>query len=159
MSVSAHHCLLWSAEDVAVRFLESLAVGDAEIAEHLLAPDVDYRCGFLWSRQGRSDVTRMLNRMVGASRGFDVAIASIDLEPGGDETTGDRIDVVRTVRTDHVVYGRVRVQLSVRGRAEIRAGKIVAWHDDVDRWHLATAMLRGLCGAVVPSMRPHLPPH
>ncbi|KQR97452.1 hypothetical protein ASG12_16125 [Williamsia sp. Leaf354] len=159
MSVSAHHCLLWSAEDVAVRFLESLAVGDAEIAEHLLAPDVDYRCGVLWSRRGRSEVTRMLTRMVGTSRGFDVAIASIDLEPGGNDADGSEIDVVRTVRTDHVVLGRVRVQLSVRGRAEIRAGKIVAWHDDFDRWHLTTAVLRGMCGAVVPSMRPHLPSH
>ena len=141
-------CLLWSPEDVTIRFLESLALADPDVAEQMLAPQVEYRVGHSGTRRGRAAVMRRLNRIAGSSWGFDVVIHQV---------TRDGV-TVRTERTDAFIRGRLRVQITVRGTAEVHDGKIVRWQDEMGRVALVRAISRGLLGAAVPSMRTHMPP-
>lgn len=154
---SMHHCMLWSAEDVAVRFLESLAVGDAEIARHLLAPDVRYRFAGVWVGRGREQVSQVLQRVAGGHGHFDVAIHDVAADHPDVPARAEAVDVVRTLRTDHLRVGLMHLQFAVRGMARIRDGKIAAWEDSVDAGVMASALGRGLLGTVVPGVRPHLP--
>ncbi|GAA2051766.1 limonene-1,2-epoxide hydrolase family protein [Williamsia deligens] len=160
---SMQHCLLWSAEDVAIRFLESLALGDAEIARHLLAPEVRYRFAHGVAWRGRDRVSRRLQRVVGDRGRFDVAIHDVTADAVHGSTddafvgTAHAEQVVRTLRTDHLRVGPVHLQFPVHGVATVRDGKIAVWDDRVDGTAVASALARGLCGAVVPGVRPHLP--
>ncbi|MGZ8179121.1 limonene-1,2-epoxide hydrolase family protein [Williamsia sp. SKLECPSW1] len=157
---SMQHCLLWSAEDVAIRFLESLAVGDAEIARHLLAPEVRYRFAGVRIGRGREQVSQVLQRFAGGVGRFDVAIHDVTADPPDDVSSQPRagaVDVVRTLRTDHLRVGPVHLQFAVRGMARIRDGKIAAWEDSVDAGVMASAVARGVAGIVAPGVRPHLP--
>jgi limonene-1,2-epoxide hydrolase len=156
---SMQHCLLWSAEDVAIRFLESLAVGDAEIARHLLAPEVRYRFAGVWIGRGRDQVSHVLQRVAGGHGRFDVAIHDVTADNPDDvgRARAGSPDVVRTLRTDHLRVGLVHLQFAVRGVARIRDGKIAVWEDRVDAGVMASALGRGLVGSVVPGARPHLP--
>jgi limonene-1,2-epoxide hydrolase len=65
--------------------------------------------------------------------------------------------VVLTERTDVLLFGKARIQFWVWGRFEVRDGKITLWRDSFDFLDLLRANVRGLLGAVVPSLRP-LPP-
>ena len=156
---SMQHCLLWSAEDVAVRFLESLAVGDAEIARHLLAPDARYRFAGVWVGRGRDQVSQVLQRIAGGHGRFDVAIHDVaaDNPDTPVRQQAGAVEMVRTLRTDHLRVGLVHLQFAVRGTARIRDGKIAVWEDSVDAGVMASALGRGLLGTVVPGVRPHLP--
>ncbi|WP_299575686.1 limonene-1,2-epoxide hydrolase family protein [uncultured Williamsia sp.] len=154
---SMHHCLLWSAEDVAVRFLESLAAGDAEIARHLLAPDVRYRFAGVWVGRGRERVSHALQRVAGGHGRFDVAIHDVSADHPETSTRSGAVDVVRTLRTDHLRLGPMHLQFAVQGTARIRDGKITVWEDRVGATVMTSALGRGLLGTVVPGVRPHLP--
>lgn len=154
---SMQHCLLWSAEDVAIRFLESLAVGDAEIARHLLAPDVRYRFAGVWVGRGRDRVSQALQRVACGHGHFDVAIHDVSADDPDPATRAGAMDTVRTLRTDHLRVGLMHLQFAVRGTARIRDGKIADWEDSVDAGVMASALGRGLLGTVVPGVRPHLP--
>lgn len=152
---SMQHCLLWSAEDVAIRFLESLAVGDAEIARHLLAPEVRYRFGGVWLGRGRDQVSHLLQRVAGGAGRFDVAIHDVSADPAGAGSGG--AEVVRTVRTDHLRVGVFHLQFAVQAITRVRDGKIAVWEDRVAPGSFASAVARGVGGIVVPGLRPHLP--
>lgn len=147
-SSSVVDCLLWSPEDVTIRFLESLALADPDVAEQMLAPDIEYRVGQSGTRRGRVAVMRRLHRIAGSSWGFDVVIHEVARQGG----------TVRTERTDALIRGRLRVQVAVRGTAEVSDGKIVRWHDELGRVGLVVAIARGLVGVMIPSIRAHMPP-
>jgi limonene-1,2-epoxide hydrolase len=60
---------------------------------------------------------------------------------------------VLTERTDVLKLGRLRVQLWVCGRFDVRDGQIVLWRDYFDYLTLAVATIRGLLGTVFPAIR------
>jgi limonene-1,2-epoxide hydrolase len=60
---------------------------------------------------------------------------------------------VLTERTDVLKFGRLRVQLWVCGRFDVRNGQIVRWRDYFDWLNVAGAVVRGLLGTVIPAVR------
>ena len=65
--------------------------------------------------------------------------------------------MVLTERTDVLLVGRVRIQFWVWGRFEVRDGKVALWRDSFDYLDLLRANVRGVIGALVPSVRPRPP--
>ncbi|MBT0566672.1 limonene-1,2-epoxide hydrolase family protein [Williamsia sp. CHRR-6] len=147
MTIEQHHCLLWSPEDVTIRFLQSLSLGDVELAEHLLSRDVTFRAGWRPAHTGRAAVGRRLTRLAAGRTTYDAVIHSIDCAGS----------TVLTARTDAFVRGRLRVQVSVRGTAAVVDGKIVSWTDRISARDLLGAFGRGVIGVLVPSMRAQMP--
>ena len=66
-------------------------------------------------------------------------------------------NAVLTERTDAMVLGPVRMQFWVCGVFEVHSGQITLWRDYFDLFDFVVkGPLRGLIGAVVPSLRPKM---
>ena len=134
--------------DLARRFLLLLEDGHIETATQLLAEDVDYINASLPTIRGRERVRRALTRTFGGpSAGFEVYFHAISADGS----------TVLTERTDVLVFGPVRIQIWVCGRFDVRDGEIVRWKDYFDWGDTIVATIRGLIGAVIPSLRPKPP--
>ncbi len=80
------------------------------------------------------------------SAGFEVQIHRIAVEGTS----------VLTERTDVMVFGPFRMHFWVCGVFEVRNGKITLWRDYFDILDMLKATVRGLAGAVAPSLKPTL---
>lgn len=133
-----------SSTDVVRRFLDLLATGDVDAAVDLLGADVAYINVPLPPIRGRERVRRAFKAATRFSgTGFEVYIQSISSEG----------DTVLTERTDVLIWGPMRVQLWVCGRFDVRHGEIVLWKDYFDWVYFTIALVRGLVGIVLPSVR------
>jgi len=136
------------AAGVVTDFLKLLEVRDVDAACDLLADDVEYMNVSLPTIHGRERVRRIFTRMMARrSAGFEVYFHNVAV----DGTS------VLTERTDVLIFGPVRVQIWVWGHFDVAAGQITVWKDYFDWWNVAAATVRGLVGAVVPSLRPRPP--
>jgi limonene-1,2-epoxide hydrolase len=125
---------------VVERFLELLRRSDVERAVELLAEDVEYVNVGLPAMYGRERVRRAFRATLGrAKSGFDVQVHAISANG----------PTVLTERTDVLIVRRLRVQLWVCGRFDVRDGQIVLWRDYFDYATVLTATTRGLVGAVL----------
>ncbi len=126
------------------RFLELLSAKDIDGATELLARDVVYENVGLPTVRGRERVRRLGRATLGLSgAGLEVYTHTISVS----EST------VLTERTDVLKFGRLRVQIWVCGRFDVRDGEIVLWRDYFDQANILVATLRGLVGVVVPAAR------
>lgn len=128
-------------------FLAAMAAGDSAAAARLIDDDIVYvNVGFPPMR-GRREVEKVLALLDKPKLGFEVYLHAISAED----------DVVLTERTDVLLFGKVRAQFWVWGRFEVRDGRITLWRDSFDFWDLLRANVRGLVGALVPSLQPRPP--
>ncbi len=129
-------------------FLDLLAGDEIERAVELLSDDVHYTNVSLPSMRGREEVRRALLRWIGRpGAGFEVYTHSAAANG----------PVVLNERTDVLTYGRLRIQLWVYGRFEVRDGQITVWRDSFDWLNFTIGIARGLLGVFVPALAPKPP--
>lgn len=128
-------------------FLAALVCGDMSTAGALLADDVVYVNVGLPAIRGRRAAQRVLNPLAGGGVDLELYLHAIS-------ATGP---VVLTERTDVLNFGRLRVQFWVTGRFDVYDGQITLWRDAFDYVDVTRAFLRGVVGAVIPSLRPKAP--
>jgi limonene-1,2-epoxide hydrolase len=133
---------------VVERFLELLGAADLEGAMKLVASDVEYENVSLPTVHGRERMRRLFSTGYERGGGFEVYVHAI----AADGAT------VLTERTDVLKLGRLRVQLWVCGRFDVRDGQIVLWRDYFDWLNSGAALTRGLLGTVIPGLRANPPP-
>jgi limonene-1,2-epoxide hydrolase len=129
---------------VVERFLELLGQGEVDQAVELLGMDVEYENVGLPTIHGRERVRRLFRAMMrlpGAR--FEAYVHTISADGPS----------VMTERTDVLELSRVRVQLWVCGRFDVKDGQIVLWRDYFDYVAFTVAMARGILGAVFPAVR------
>lgn len=133
---------------VVERFLDLLQVGDVNGAAELLAMDVEYKNVSLPTVHGRERVRQLFGATLGRARsGFEVYVHAISADG----------PTVLTERTDVLWVRRLRVQIWVCGRFDVRDGQIVLWRDYFDHLNFNAAMIRGMVGAVLPAARARPP--
>jgi limonene-1,2-epoxide hydrolase len=124
-------------------FLKALQSQDFDTIDALLADDLVYQnVGFPTVRGGRR-VAKMFRGMEG-KMGFEVAIHRNVAEG----------ETVLNERHDAMVFGPLRLQFWVCGVFEVHDGQITLWRDYFDMFDMVKALLRGVVGAVIPSLRP-----
>jgi limonene-1,2-epoxide hydrolase len=128
--------------EVVRTFLEALQDGDLDRALDLLADDVLYINVSLPKIRGRRRIERLFRPAMERGGGFRVHFHAIATEG----------NIVLTDRTDGLIMGRVEQRLWVYGRFEVLDGRITLWRDSFDWLNVITGLLRGLVGAVVPSL-------
>jgi limonene-1,2-epoxide hydrolase len=128
---------------VVERFLELLAAADLDGALQLVAKDIEYTNVSLPTVHGRERMRRVFGAGYERGGGFEVYVHAISADG----------PTVLTERTDVLKFGSLRVQLWVCGRFDVRGGEIVKWRDYFDWLNVAGAVVRGLLGTVIPSVR------
>ncbi len=123
-------------------FLLALQDGNLDDALALLAEDVVYTNVSLPAIHGRSRIERLFRPLMERGGGFRVHFHAIAANG----------DVVLTERTDELSLGRLEQRLWVYGRFEVRDGRITVWRDSFDWLDLMVGLIRGLAGAVLPSL-------
>jgi limonene-1,2-epoxide hydrolase len=140
------------ASELVTDFMKLLEAGEVDAACDLLAEDVAYMNVSLPAIHGRERTRRVLKAAFGRkSVGLEVHFHKIGVDGGVDEGT------VLTERTDVIIVGPVRIQIWVWGHFDVAGGQITVWKDYFDWWNATVAVVRGLVGAVVPSLRPKPP--
>jgi limonene-1,2-epoxide hydrolase len=124
-------------------FLYALQDEDFDTAESLMADNFEWQNVGYPTVRGRRRIMSIFRRGEGRV-GFQVKIHRIAAEGSA----------VLTERTDALIVGRVRAQFWVCGTFEVHAGQITLWRDHFDLYDVLKGTLRGLLGAVVPSLRP-----
>jgi limonene-1,2-epoxide hydrolase len=132
---------------VVERFLELLAAADLEGALQLVAADIEYENVSLPTVHGRERMRRLFSAGYERGGGFEVYVHAISADG----------PTVLTERTDVLKLGQLRVQIWVCGRFDVRDGQIVRWRDYFDWLNGAEAIVRGLLGIVVPTLRANPP--
>ncbi len=132
---------------VVERFMECLRRGDLDEAMALLAEDVRYENVGLPTVHGRERVRRLFGRAYDDGGGFDVVIQTICADGAS----------VLTERTDFLTFRKLRIQLWVCGRFDVRDGQIVLWRDYFDFVNFSKGLVRGLLGVHLPGLRATLP--
>ncbi|MEX3649494.1 limonene-1,2-epoxide hydrolase family protein [Mycolicibacterium porcinum] len=126
-------------------FLNALQEQDYDTAENTLAQNLVYQNVGFPTIYGRNRAIKLFRSMP-ASMGFEVKIHRI---------AADGASVI-TERTDALTFGPLRVQFWVCGVFEVYEGRITLWRDYFDLFDFTKAMVRGLVGVVVPSLRASL---
>ena len=129
--------------DVVRGFLLALEAGELDRALALLADDVVYTNVSLPTIRGRARVDRLFRpayEKLGG--GFRVHFQTVAADG----------NTVLTERTDALIFGPVEVRVWVYGRFEIEAGRITVWRDSFDWLDFSVGLIRGLLGAVRPSL-------
>ena len=125
-------------------FLYALQDEDFDTADAQLSDDVLYLNVGYTKMRGRKRVIKLFRMGQGRMR-FEVKFHRV-------ATDGN---AVLTERTDALIFGPVRLQFWVCGVFEVHGGKITLWKDYFDALDFfVKAPLRGLLGAVAPSLRP-----
>jgi limonene-1,2-epoxide hydrolase len=127
--------------EVVERFLNLLQEGDLDGALQLLAADVAYTNVSLPTVHGRERIRRWVGPSYQRGAGFEVYVHAISASGSS----------VLTERTDVLKLGRLRIQLWVCGRFDVRDGEIVLWRDYFDWLNFTVGVLRGLLGVVFPA--------
>jgi limonene-1,2-epoxide hydrolase len=103
-----------------------------------------YQNAGLSTVRGGRKVMRLFSGMKRPAFGFDVKFhQSIAAEDG----------TVVNERTDVLIFGPVRIVFWVWGKFEVREGRITLWRDYIDSFDFLKGTLRGLVGAVIPSLQ------
>ena len=137
-----------SPTEIVTRFFNLLAARDVDAACDLLAEDVRFINVSLPEVRGQDRVRRIFRRWEAVKgAGFEVYIHRIGLDG----------DSALTARTDVLIFGPVRIQCWVWGCFDVVDGRIAIWKDYFDWWNGTVAILHGLLGAVIPSLRPQPP--
>jgi limonene-1,2-epoxide hydrolase len=123
-------------------FLNSMQDQDFAAFDSLLADDVVYQNVGLPTIRGRDRVVKMMRGMEGRV-GFEVKFH---------RNVADGATVLNE-RTDAIVFGPLRVQFWVCGVFEVHDGRITLWRDYFDFYDFTKAILRGVLGMAVPSLR------
>ncbi|MHC9293501.1 limonene-1,2-epoxide hydrolase family protein [Mycobacterium sp. LTG2003] len=123
-------------------FLNALQDQDIDTAEGTLAQNLVYQNVGFPTIYGRARVAKLFRSMQGRA-GFEVKIHRIAADGAS----------VLTERTDALVFGPVRLQFWVCGVFEVHEGRITLWRDYFDVFDFTKAIVRGLAGAVIPSLR------
>ncbi|CRZ14918.1 limonene-1,2-epoxide hydrolase family protein [Mycolicibacterium neworleansense] len=126
-------------------FLNALQAQDFDTAESALAQNLVYQNVGFPTIYGRNRAMKLFRSMPGRV-GFEVKIHRIAADGAA----------VLTERTDALVFGPLRLQFWVCGVFEVHEGRITLWRDYFDMFDMLKATVRGLVGAVVPSLRTSL---
>ena len=129
--------------DVVLRFLNALVDGDIDTALSLIADDIVYENVSLPAIRGRKRLTKAARSFYQHGLSFQVVV----------HRTAENGSSVLTERTDALILGPFRTQFWVCGVFEVSDGKITFWRDYFDWSNIILAVLRGLIGAIAPSMR------
>jgi limonene-1,2-epoxide hydrolase len=124
-------------------FLYALQDEDFDTAESLMADNFEWQNVGYPTIRGRRRIMSIFRRGEGRV-GFEVKIHRIATEG----------NAVLTERTDALIIGPVRAQFWVCGTFEVHGGRITLWRDHFDLYDVLKGTVRGLLGAVVPSLRP-----
>lgn len=133
--------------DVVEAFLAALAGPDLAAAAALLDEEVTYVNVGLPPIRGRRRTVRVLKQLARPGVSFEVYLHAIAANG----------PVVLTERTDVLVFGRLRMQFWIAGRFDVHDGQITLWRDSFDYLDMFRSLVRGLAGAVVPSLQPAAP--
>lgn len=125
--------------------LKALQSQDFDTLDTLVADDIVYQNVGLPTIRGGRRVKKLFRGMEGRM-GFEVVLHRNVAEG----------DTVLNERTDAMVFGPLRLQFWVCGVFEVHDGQITLWRDYFDFYDFTKAILRGLAGIVVPSLRPTL---
>jgi limonene-1,2-epoxide hydrolase len=115
---------------------------DFDTIDALVADDIVYENVGLPTIRGGARVKKLLRGMEGRM-GFEVKLHRNVAEGG----------TVLNERTDAIVLGPLRMQFWVCGVFEVREGQITLWRDYFDFFDFTKAILRGIVGTVIPSLR------
>jgi limonene-1,2-epoxide hydrolase len=126
-------------------FLNALQDQDFDTLESLVADDLVYQNVGFPTIRGGARVVKMMRGMEGRM-GFEVKFH---------RNVAEDITVLNE-RTDAMILGPVRVQFWVCGVFEVHDGRITLWRDYFDMFDFTKAILRGILGALVPSLRPKM---
>jgi limonene-1,2-epoxide hydrolase len=127
--------------EVVRAFLRALEAKKLDEALALLTEDAVWINVSLPTVRGRRRIEYLLRPLEGAS-GFRVHFDNIAADG----------NVVLTERTDELSIGPVALRLWVYGRFEVVDGQIALWRDSFDWLDLTVGLVRGLAGAVLPSL-------
>jgi limonene-1,2-epoxide hydrolase len=134
-----------SSAGVVETFFNALQERDFDAAESVLAQNLVYQNVGFPTLYGRNRTVKLFRSMP-QQMGFEVRVHRIATEGA----------TVLTERTDALTFGPLRVQFWVCGVFEIHDGRITLWRDYFDLFDCTKALIRGLVGIVVPSLRPTL---
>jgi limonene-1,2-epoxide hydrolase len=123
-------------------FLKAMQSQDFDTIDALVADDIVYQNVGLPTIRGGHRVKKLLRSMEGRM-GFEVALHRNVAEG----------DTVLNERTDAIVLGPLRLQFWVCGVFEVHGGQITLWRDYFDFYDFTKAILRGIVGTVIPSLR------
>jgi limonene-1,2-epoxide hydrolase len=126
-------------------FLKAMQSQDFDTIDTLVADDIVYQNVGLPTIRGGRRVKKLLRSMEGRM-GFEVELHRNVAEG----------DTVLNERTDAIVLGPLRLQFWVCGVFEVHDGQITLWRDYFDFYDVTKAILRGIAGTVIPSLRPRL---
>jgi limonene-1,2-epoxide hydrolase len=126
-------------------FLNALQDQDFGTLESLVADDLVYQNVGFPTIRGGARVVKMMRGMEGRM-GFEVKFH---------RNVAEDITVLNE-RTDAMILGPVRVQFWVCGVFEVHDGRITLWRDYFDMFDFTKAIVRGILGALVPSLRPKM---
>ncbi|OBI78360.1 limonene-1,2-epoxide hydrolase family protein [Mycobacterium sp. E740] len=124
-------------------FLYALQDEDFDTVESLMADNILYQNYGYTTMRGRHRVMKLFRRNPGWI-GFEVKFHRIAADG----------NAVLTERTDALVFGPVRTQFWVCGVFDVHGGRITLWRDYIDLYDILKGTIRGLAGAVFPSLRP-----
>ncbi len=134
-------------EQVVQEFLLALEANDLDRALALLAEDVEYTNVSLPTIRGRARIDRIFRPLQRIGGTFRVHFHTI-------ATDGS---TVLTERTDALGLGPVEQRFWVYGRFEVDNGLITVWRDSFDWYDIFVSLVRGVAGAVVPSLNRRWP--
>jgi limonene-1,2-epoxide hydrolase len=123
-------------------FLKAMQSQDFDTIDALVADDIVYQNVGLPTIRGGARVRKLLRSMEGRM-GFEVKLHRNVAEGG----------TVLNERTDAIVLGPLRLQFWVCGVFEVRDGQITLWRDYFDFYDFTKAILRGIAGIAIPSLR------
>ena len=126
-------------------FLYALQDEDFDTADSTLADNIVWQNVGYPTIRGRKRIMSLFRRGEGRV-GFEVKFHRIAAEG----------NAVLTERTDALTFGPLRLQFWVCGVFEVHGGKITLWRDYFDLYDVVKGTLRGLVGAILPSLRPRM---
>jgi limonene-1,2-epoxide hydrolase len=136
-----------SPEETVTYFLNAMQEGDVESVIALAADDIIYTNVSLPTIRGKDRFSRAVRAYYRHHLGFQVVVHRI---------AGNGSSVL-TERTDALLLGTFRMQFWVCGVFEVENGQVTLWRDYFDWRSTTLAMLRGLAGVLIPSLRAKLP--
>jgi limonene-1,2-epoxide hydrolase len=133
--------------EVVRAFLLAMQDGRMDDALALVDDDIVYTNVSLPTIRGKARLARAARLFQRSGAGFRVHFHAIAREGS----------VVLTDRTDAIVLGPVEQRFWVYGRFEVRDGKITLWRDSFDWLDITVSLLRGIAGAIRPSLNRRWP--
>jgi limonene-1,2-epoxide hydrolase len=128
-------------------FLNAMQDGEIDTLIALAADEIVYTNVSLPTIRGKDRFGRAVRAYYRGHLGFEVVVHRI---------AGSGSSVL-TERTDALILGPFRMQFWVCGVFEVESGRVTLWRDYFDWRSTTLAMLRGLVGVIIPSLRAKFP--